>query len=256
MAKGFKQGGGSLPLNFKVIGNPQPATAKENTIWVDTDKINNYYFSATQPENMVDYDVWFTVATSSNVEFNALKKNCIQIYPLFAMQYVGGAWIRKTAKSFRGSEWVDWSVYLYRNGDECTDITGGWTGKAWGNNGGYSAKDPRITKNSDHIHYVPYYGGNALHIINDIDFDDISELLLTYIYPSNSDTTVNLVVIDRTQANQDNFIAGKVLTTASQKATLSLDVSTVTGKRDVALAAKTTNNNAYVDMYELEVRYK
>lgn len=127
MGIGFKHGaGGSNPLNFKVIVNPQPETAKENTIWVDTDRINNYYFSATQPENMAKYDLWFRTDTSSPVTFNALKKNGIQVYPLLVKQYVGGAWVDKTAKSYQGGAWVDWITYLYNNGDECTDITGGW----------------------------------------------------------------------------------------------------------------------------------
>ena len=90
------QNGGSNPLNFKVICNPQPQTAKENTIWVDTDRIHNYYFSATQPENMAEHDVWFPTDTASSVAFNALKKNGIQVYPLYAKQYVSGAWVDKT----------------------------------------------------------------------------------------------------------------------------------------------------------------
>lgn len=102
------QNGGGTSLNFKVIPNPMPSTAKENTIWVDTDKINNYYFSAEQPENMVEYDVWFPVGTSSSVAFSATKKNPIMIYPLSAKQYIGGALVNKTAKSYQNGAFVDW----------------------------------------------------------------------------------------------------------------------------------------------------
>lgn len=120
-------GGGSGGLNFKVICNPQPSTAKENTIWVDTDRINNYYFSATQPENMVDYDVWFPVGTSSPVEFNALKKGGIQVYPLSAKQMISGALVDKTSMSYQGGQWVEWwNGDLFVNGDQVTLITGGW----------------------------------------------------------------------------------------------------------------------------------
>ena len=121
MAKGFKHGG-SNPLNFKVICNPQPSTAKENTIWVDTDRINNYYFSATQPENMVEYDVWFPTGTSSTVEFNALKKHGIQVYPTSAKQYIGGAWVDKTSKSWQGGAWVDWAIPISFLESEWTKI--------------------------------------------------------------------------------------------------------------------------------------
>ena len=121
-------GGGGAPLNFKVVPNPQPDTAKENTIWVDTDRINNYYFSATQPENMVNYDVWFPVGTSSTVEFNALKKNGIQVYPISAKQYVSGVLRDVVAKSYQGGGWVEWwnGITYYSAGNEYIPYTGGW----------------------------------------------------------------------------------------------------------------------------------
>lgn len=80
-------GGGGAPLNFEVVGNQQPDNSKENTLWVNTDvKITSWIFSATEPENPAEGMVWFSVGTSSPVEFNALKKNGIQIYPLSAKQ--------------------------------------------------------------------------------------------------------------------------------------------------------------------------
>ena len=56
MGEGRKKGGGGgASLNFKVIGNPQPESAKENTIWVNTDTpITGYYFQPEQPENMAE----------------------------------------------------------------------------------------------------------------------------------------------------------------------------------------------------------
>lgn len=117
------QNGGGNPLNFKVVGNPQPASAKENTIWVDTDKINNYYFSATQPENMMEYDVWFYIGTTSSVAFSATKKNPIMVYPFFAKQYIGGALVDKTAKSYQNGQWVEWISYIVKDGITATPFT-------------------------------------------------------------------------------------------------------------------------------------
>ena len=117
-----------VELNFDVVpGLTQPGTAVENTIWVKTEKIGAWYFSATQPEGMVDYDVWFPVGTSSTVEFNALKKNGIQVYPISAKQYVSGAWADVTAKSYQGGVWVDWwNGELFINGNQYEGFTGGW----------------------------------------------------------------------------------------------------------------------------------
>lgn len=71
--------------------------------------------------------VWISTGTSSSVEFNALKKNGIQVYPLTAKQYVNGAWADKAAKTYQGGAWVDWwNGELFDNGNQYDDITGGW----------------------------------------------------------------------------------------------------------------------------------
>lgn len=140
MAKGFKKGA-YYPLNFKLVGNPQPETAKENTIWIDTDvPITGWMFSVSEPEpptDGLDGPVWIYTGTSSAVKFSATKKNSIMVYPISVKQFAGGAWVDKTAKSFQNGEWVDWNTYLYNAGNEYSDVTGGWTLKA---NAGMTAK--------------------------------------------------------------------------------------------------------------------
>lgn len=117
MILNFGGSGGGAALNFKVVGNPQPETAKENTIWVNTDvPIGAWYFVATQPENLNEGDVWFPTGTSSSVEFNALKKNGIQVYPLSAKQMVSGSLVDVEAKTHRNGEWVDWAFHLLSDG--------------------------------------------------------------------------------------------------------------------------------------------
>ena len=143
-------GGGSGGLNFKVVGNPQPANPKENTIWLNTDvKITGCYFQAEQPDEMADGEVWISTGTGSHVAFNALKKDTIMVYPLKAKQYVSGAWVDVTAKIYQGGEWADWwNGELYDSGDEFEGVTGGWITQALPmHSGGYSAK-LSVTKGS------------------------------------------------------------------------------------------------------------
>ena len=119
MAKGFKHGagGGGASLNFKVVGNPQPENPKENTIWLDTDvKVTGWNFSKTEPENPSDGMVWIPIGTSSLIGFNALKKNCIMVYPKSAKQYVDGAWADVTAKIWQNEEWANWAQYIFQSG--------------------------------------------------------------------------------------------------------------------------------------------
>ena len=117
-------------LNFKVVGGTsEPANPKENTIWVNTDaEITGWGFSASAPTNPAEGMIWFQTGTSSPAAFNALKKNGIAVYPNGCKQYVSGAWVSKTAKTYQSGAWKDWGLYLIKNGD-CTEVTGGWTAK-------------------------------------------------------------------------------------------------------------------------------
>lgn len=123
-------GGGGAALNFKVVGDTsQPANPKENTIWVNTSTpITDWVFSATQP-SAANGRVWISTGTYSTVEFNALKKNGIQVYPLSAKQYVNGALTDVPCFIYLGGAWKELAhkLYVYNAGDQCTDVTGGWT---------------------------------------------------------------------------------------------------------------------------------
>ena len=117
-------GGGSGGLNFKIVSYATKSelladTPKENTIGVITSiPITGYHFGTEEPSPAAAGMVWITTGTSSAIEFNALKKNAIQVYPLSANQYVSGAWVDVTALSYQGAEWVDWIITLYENGVE------------------------------------------------------------------------------------------------------------------------------------------
>lgn len=106
----FSSGGAGAALNYKVVGDTSaPSNRSENTIWVNTsDPIKSHVFSATQPTGS-DGMVWFQTTASSTVNFNALKKNVIQVYPASVKQYVSGAWVNKTAKIYQGGKWVDFA---------------------------------------------------------------------------------------------------------------------------------------------------
>ena len=172
--------GGGTSLNFKVVGNPEPVNPSENTIWVNTDvKITVYVFSAVEPADPVDGMVWISTSTSSLVEFNALKKNGIQVYPISAKQYVGGAWVGVTAKTRQNGAWVDWwDGYLFKNGDEYESVTGGWVSAPKAYNAGTNAVAAKITKADGTITASPNGdGGCILYTANKIDLSGYSTLI-------------------------------------------------------------------------------
>ena len=122
MGEGRKKGpgGGGASLNFKVVGNPQPANPKENTIWLNTDaEITGHSFAAEQPEGMAEGEVWISTGTASQVAFNALKKGgTVMVYPISAKQMQGGTLVDVTAKSWQDGEWVTWikKDYIFKDG--------------------------------------------------------------------------------------------------------------------------------------------
>ena len=67
------------------------------------------------PYGGIEGGVWFPTATSRSTEFNALKKNGIQVYPLSAKQYVGGAWVSKGVKIHQFGAWNNFSSIIVPN---------------------------------------------------------------------------------------------------------------------------------------------
>lgn len=118
--------GGSDGLNFSVVGGTAaPSNPKENMIWIDTDvKITSWIFSATEPADSAEGMVWISTSASSSVAFNALKKNGLQIYPIYAKQFISGAWVSVTPMSYQGGEWKYWYLVIVRNGVAKVDFSG------------------------------------------------------------------------------------------------------------------------------------
>ena len=249
---GTVEGGGG-GLNFKVVpGMTQPGTATEYTIWVKTERINNYYFSATQPENMADYDVWITTGTSSPVAFNALKKNGIQVYPLSAKQYISGALVNVTAKSWQGGEWVDWipEGYLYYEGNQCVAFTGGWS------TDGVSITSSDVVVpailNDDHIligqttaasknSYALVFTNNKVAIVSEAKtlYVDVTAIAL----PSGGEFNVTL---QNTKVHNQSVVLTKAIKVQKNvRTTVPIDISGVSAECYISITAWYTSGSGY-----------
>lgn len=127
MGKGFRHGNGGMnPLNYKVVGNPQPAGPRENTIWINTDtKITDHVFSIDEPEK-VEGRVWIYTGFHSMAAANVLKKNTLMVYPASCKQVIGGAWVEKPGMTYIGGEWVEWITYLFKDGATDENLVGEW----------------------------------------------------------------------------------------------------------------------------------
>lgn len=165
MAKGFKKGaGGANPLNLKVVGGTTaPENPRENTIWVQTDiPISSWAFSATQPDAPAEGMAWILTDTAGTVSMNTLKKNALNVYPVAAKQYVGGTWVDKPGSNFQDGVWKDWYTYLFKDGDECTDLTGGWISVA-ASESSYNTVAPTKSNSNGILKATITNGGNYRH---------------------------------------------------------------------------------------------
>lgn len=76
--------------------------------------------------------IWVKTGDESDIAFNALKKNLIQIKPLSASQCISGLWVEKEAQIYQGGEWkdwVDWSKWIVKDGVYKTEMVA--VGKKW-----------------------------------------------------------------------------------------------------------------------------
>lgn len=228
-------GGGSGCLNFKVVGNPQPSNPKENTIWIDTDvKITSYDFNTTKPTDPTEGIVWISIGTSSSVEFNALKKNGIQVCPISAKQYMDGAWVNVTAKSYQSGKWA--SIY------------GGYLGNGYNNLGepsfvkllgGSSAAFAKKTfvENDDGTFTLSMkntgdWMNGACCFPNKVDLSDATKITIKYVvtaYSFPEDVKV-LLRVTKLQNGSNNVSSATLVNNSTAKNTLltaTLDVSGV-----------------------------
>lgn len=126
-------GTGGFGLNLKIVnGTTMPSNPRENTVWVETTvTIKSYALSYVQPENASEGLLWLkTSHLDSGVEVDVGKKNAVKLNLSSGMLYTGGKWTSVNAWVYINSAWKQFSMAfdgrLYDNGDQCTDVTGGW----------------------------------------------------------------------------------------------------------------------------------
>lgn len=248
-------GGGGTALNFRVVGGTEaPANPAANCIWVNTDvDITGWVFSAEEPSPAEPGMVWIRIDTSSPVAFNALKKNGIMVYPMSAIQYVGGTWVSKPAKSYQGG-WVDWILRLYNPGNEFEEVTGGFS-KAYENSVGTRT----LTKNSDSL-FLQTAGtssGGANFTVateNLIDLTSFSTLYARIAFTNSKYTRFYLAAGTSKNAGLSGDCA--FYTSASTEGVVELDISNLSGEYYVwvGLGGTQASNSGNCYVYEVYLK--
>lgn len=233
-------GGGGAGLNFKIVGNPQPAEAKENTIWIDTDEdITGWHFDTIEPENPIPGMVWINYGTTNAAKLNLLKTNGISVNPSAARQYINDAWVGKPSAIWKNGEWIsEWGPYLCNHGDECVDFTGGWDSKAMKvtSDAGTAAQTFQIIKADGKLRFEKTGQiGAIMHTIRAIDLTNVKAI---HFKGEMSPTTTAKWVAFHVWSS----LSGSVWTTDS-KATVN---STSTGKQGFELDVSSLTGSYYL----------
>ena len=138
--------GGKDRLRYRVFGGTTPPA---NPIAYD------FYVKTTTPISMYEMNYWtnslptWTVTNghvyivsdtwTENQVINLVKENNrnLLFVPRWCWQYINGTWYQMEAYVYKNGGWVKfsdyrntppWSGTLFYNGDQYTDVTGGWTG--------------------------------------------------------------------------------------------------------------------------------
>lgn len=180
----FNVSNSDISLNFKVVsGATQPASPKENTIWINTSTaVSGYTFSGISAPGWAMAEGWVYIRAdigkaAGSPEFNALRKNEILINPGSAKQYVGNQWVNVEAKIYQGGKWVDWKTYIYNHGDKCTDIGGNWVPMAKNISAdGRGAQAPAISFGTTSMVITQEAMGGIAYKENRIDLSGVSTL--------------------------------------------------------------------------------
>ena len=165
-------------LNFRVYTSPTvPETGEENDIVIISYvPMKNWMMSPDEPSGIPrnDGDVWIQYTVTGET-YNVLKNATMLIATIFAWQYVDGEWVDVPSGSYHNGMWNNIIEYLYDQGDECTDITGGWSTGGPTSTSGYSigtmdTSNNKITIIADKMKFI------SAKTTNKVDLTDCASL--------------------------------------------------------------------------------
>ena len=235
----FKQGGAGL--NFSIVGGTtQPASPKENTIWINTDlEITGWAFDTESPNYLSTGGIWLKTAPNGNAKMNIVKKNTIFVSFLYAFQWNGTAFVSKEAKLYANGRWAEMGAIFYADGVQIVP----WEVKRKSNGEaifGNTHISLRATSNTLDM-------GVTIGTVDPVNFNDIDSIVFnatTISRTAAAPFTTTFVIADdlayrRPNIAEFNNIARLNVTTANTKENFVIDTRNITGNHFIGIGIDT-----------------
>lgn len=223
--------GGGAGLSLRVLGGTtQPTSPREGTIWVNTSAEKpDYIISESQPGSPASGLVWIKLG-SEGVNVPVDKKGTLAITLAGCAVWSGSTWDNVDAWVYTGGKWVQFGyaiLYLYKQGNQYTDITGGIIDWAWKTD---APKKGTLTFLPDAIRLVASGSTVAATPARQIDLSKYTRLIVRKTSAYIDNTNRAFIGITKTKGLQEtgDFTARAALDNVDS-GTYSIDISTLSG---------------------------
>lgn len=242
---GGGSGGGGIEL--KILPRlTRPERPSVNTVWVETaEQVTDYIFSAVEPVSPENGLLWIVLTNVGTSEIiSPVDKEWVVMRVSGVKLRVKGEWVSVSSDMYKDGVWKSfteaWDGYYFKNGDQCIDITGGWTTEGW--TSAYYNVLNKGSINSDHL-YLTAYGAFICQLgtVNKVDLTGISALKASVTI----ETTGEVVLCVSSTKSQDDKVA-YMKNTATGTHTYSVDVSGLSGSYYIIVYATGASNAAPV----------
>lgn len=146
---------------------------------------------------------------------------------------------------------IAYPLYLYKYGDTCDSVTGGWHAKAWKwSSNTATAKAPTITYNSDNMNVSVTNGGGAAVTTNSFNVTYYNTLKVRAYYTGDAggDASIMNNLTATYYSDATAAIIGVQQTTVTD---FSANISSLTGNKWFAIEVSKTTTSRAITVYEI-----
>ena len=254
---GGGSGGGGIELTI-LPRLTRPERPSVNTLWVETaEQVTDYIFSAVEPESPENGLLWITLTNEGTSEvISPVDKEWVVMRVSGAKLRVNGEWVFLASYIYRDGAWRSFTdsesgYFLFKDGEQYSDITGGWASFPYSAGSGYSPQTLSIDTSNNGLS-ITMSGSPRSSFIgtnNKIDLTDYTTLEMEFSEAlcsvSGGGALQVTIYSDKghTKAATGDIIATNGTVTLSR----SIDVSSLNGEYYVGFFVWIWNNSCTID---------